>query len=80
MHMVSDKYLQRPGYVYNEDGIGYPEGKTWFINWSHIDGPLMYHSDGGLHWLTLGERLALLFGLTTAATIDKWYRGSRRVQ
>jgi hypothetical protein len=24
MHIVSDKSLQRPGYVYNDQGVGYP--------------------------------------------------------
>lgn len=80
MHLVSDKSLQRPGYVYNEQGVGYPAGKSYSMNWKHIDGPLMYHSDGGLHWLTWRERLALWLNLTDLAAIDKQYRGSRRVR
>jgi len=82
MHIISDKSLQRPGYVYQPAGtgfIGYPAGMTWKINWKHIDGPLMYHSDGGIHWLTWRERFALRIGWTDEATIDKRYRGSRRI-
>lgn len=76
MHIVSDNSLKRPGYVYNEYGIGYPAGKTWSINWKHIDGPLMYHSDGGIHWLTWGERLRVWLGWTDFDKIDKQYVGS----
>lgn len=78
MHIVSDKSLQRPGYIYNEAGIGYPAGMTHSVNWNHIDGPLMFHSDGGLHWLTRRERLALWLGLTDEVSIDKQYRGGRK--
>ena len=70
MHFVSDKSLQRPGYVYNESGIGYPAGMKHSMVWNHIDGPLMYLSNGGLHWLTWRERLALWLGLTDEDSID----------
>lgn len=78
MHIVSDKSLQRDGYIYNEAGIGYPAGKKHSINWKHINGPLMYHSDGGIHWLTWRERFALWIGLTDEVSIDRQYRGSRK--
>jgi len=80
MHIVSDKSLQRPNYVYDDQGVGYPAGMKPEIQWGHIDGPLMYHSDGGLHWLTWRERLALWLGFTDEAAIDQAYRGGRRVQ
>jgi hypothetical protein len=80
MHIVSDESLQRPGYVYNEHGVGYPAGMTWSIVWKHIDGPLMHHSDGSLHWLTLRERIWLSLGLTDGDAIDKQYRNGRRIR
>jgi len=36
--------------------------------WKHIDGPLLCWA-GNIHWLTFGERLRLLFRLTTVDTI-----------
>lgn len=78
MHIVSDKSLQRPGYIYNEAGVGYPAGMKPSMNWKHIDGPLMYHSDGQLHWLTWRERLALLFRCTTVEAIDADYVSGRK--
>jgi hypothetical protein len=69
MHIVSDKSLERPGYVYN-NGVGYPIDMTHEMVWDHIDGPLMYLSNGQLHWLTLRERLALWLGLTTEQAIN----------
>lgn len=32
------------------------------INWRHIDGPLLYFSDGQMHWLTIWERVCCWFG------------------
>jgi hypothetical protein len=78
MHIVSDKSLQRPGYTYNEHGVGYPTGMKPSVVWKHIDGPLMYHSDGQLHWLTWRERLALWFGLMTEDEIDADYVSGRK--
>jgi hypothetical protein len=78
MHIVSDKSLQRPGYICNESGIGYPEGMRHSMNWKHIDGPLMYHSNGQLHWLTWRERLALWFGFATEEAIDANYVSGRK--
>jgi hypothetical protein len=73
MHIVSDKSLQRPGYDY-VNGVGIPKGVRPFINWKHIDGPLLYTSDCGLHWLTYRERIKLFFGLTTIDEIDRAHR------
>lgn len=36
----------------------------------HIDGPLLYFSDGQIHWLTILERIQLWFGLTSAEKLQ----------
>lgn len=70
MHIVSDPSLQRPGYIYNKQGIGFPaNGRAW-IMWNHIDGPLLHYRDGQLHWLTLWERFQCWRGAANAATIE----------
>lgn len=38
------------------------------IQWHHVDGPLV-HWAGGLHWLTLWERIQLRLGWTTVDEI-----------
>lgn len=76
VHIVSDKSLQRPGYVYNASGVGYPAGLQPHINWKHIDGPLLHTSDCGLHWLTLWERLLLFVRRVTILDLDKKHRRS----
>ncbi len=40
---------------------------------NHADGPLLYFSDGQLHWLNLWERLKLALGLTDAELLQ-WKR------
>lgn len=70
LHIASDKSLERPGYVYR-DGIGYPVGVKPYINWKHVDGPLLYTSDCGLHWLTLWERVQMFFGWTDIQVLDR---------
>lgn len=37
---------------------------------THIDGPLLYFSDGQIHWLTIPERIQLWFGLTNAEKLQ----------
>lgn len=73
MHIVSDKSLMRVGLVYREcpggGWIGHVPADP-FINWTHIDGPLLYYSDGQLHWLTLWERLRCWLSLDDARTIQ----------
>jgi hypothetical protein len=71
VHIVSDPSLQRPGYVYDEMGVGIPIGLKPKVNWKHIDGPLLYTSDAGLHWLTWRERFMLMIRATDIETIDK---------
>ena len=73
MHIVSDKSLQRPGYVYR-DGVGFPAGIEPAIVWNHIDGPLLHTSDCGLHWLTRWERIQMYFGWTDIWALDLKHR------
>lgn len=70
MHIVSDDFLKRDGYIYNEYGIGYPENARPEVVWNHIDGPLLYSRDGRLHWLTLLERLRFWLRLETVETLE----------
>ena len=79
MHIVSDKSLQRPGHIYNKDGVGYPAGIEPEIVWKHIDGPLLYTSDCGLHWLTLGERVQMFFGWTDIYALDRKHQRSPQI-
>lgn len=71
MHIVSDPSLQRPGYIYNSRGIGYPSASRPFIVWNHIDGPLLHARDGQLHWLTLRERFRCWLGLDGVESLEK---------
>lgn len=71
LHITNDPSLHRPGYRYNANGVGVRQDLVAEINWKHIDGPLLYTSDAGLHWLTYWERIKLLLGLTDVATIDR---------
>lgn len=73
MHIVSNKSLQRPGHIYT-NGVGVTIGTQPEINWKHIDGPLLYCSDGQLHWLTWRERARLFFGTADIHDIDFEYR------
>jgi hypothetical protein len=41
------------------------------VQWNHVDGPLLRTSTGGLHWLTICERMALWLRLTTVDAIDR---------
>lgn len=54
--------------------IGWPAGGKPSIQISHIDGPLLYFSDGQLHWLTIWERLLFSLGLTDAARLECKHR------
>jgi hypothetical protein len=76
MHIVSDKSLQRPGYIYNNHGVGYPAGIEPEIIWNHIDGPLLHTSDCGLHWLTLWERIQFKLGFTDLYALDRKHQRS----
>jgi hypothetical protein len=71
LHITNDPSLHRPGFVYDDSGVGVRQDRVPSINWKHIDGPLLYTSDAGLHWLTYWERIKLFLGLTDVATIDR---------
>jgi hypothetical protein len=71
IHIVSDRSLEREGYIYTMHGIGYPQGIKPVIVWKHIDGPLLHTSDCGLHWLTLWERVQMQFGWTDINKLDR---------
>ncbi|MGY4222711.1 hypothetical protein ACVMIH_000072 [Bradyrhizobium sp. USDA 4503] len=70
MHITNDASLRRAGYVYDRNGVGTPLSAQPSINWKHVDGPLLYCSDGQLHWLTWSERIRLFFGLADIHDID----------
>ena len=74
MHIVSDKSMKRPGYTYQRSASGWVGYPTTFhpakINWKHIDGPLMYLTNGQLHWLTWRERIQLFFGWIDIHELD----------
>lgn len=54
--------------------ISRPVGEyTPYINWKHVDGPLLICSDGTLHWLTWFERILLAFGSTDEYALDAKY-------
>ena len=44
-----------------------------FIQWGHVDGPLLVCSDGTPHWLSKIEQLWLKIGLTTIELLDSKY-------
>ena len=80
MHLISDASLKRNGWNYQPTPgggfVGYPAGKQPYINWKHIDGPLLYTSEGQLHWLTLRERFRCWLGLDDMASLNaKHVRG-----
>lgn len=75
MHLISDSSMKRPGYTYQRTpGGGWAGYPTNFqpakVNWKHIDGPLLYLTNGQLHWLTYWERIQLFFGRTDVHELD----------
>jgi hypothetical protein len=57
---------------FSKDGsfsLTYRSGEP-FIQWNHMDGPLLVRSDGQVHWLTWGERISVRLGLTDAKRLD----------
>lgn len=72
-HITSDIWRRRRGYTYDENGVGTKNADP-FINWRHIDGPLLYTSEGRMHWLTLLERAQMFLGFLTIKDLDAKYR------
>lgn len=80
MRIISDKSLHRPGYIsepaHGGGFIEYPAGIEPYINWKHIDGPLLYTSDCGLEWLSWRDRFLFMLGLADIHSLDRKYRRS----
>lgn len=64
------KYAPAPGGGW----IGWPKDSRPYINRKHVDGPLLYFSNGEMHWLTWRERLALWLGRTDADRLERKLR------
>jgi hypothetical protein len=66
--------MKRPGWTYTSAPCGLIGHQQNFqpaeINWKHIDGPLLYMTNGQLHWLSYWERLQLFFGWTDVHELD----------
>ncbi len=45
-----------------------------YIQWDHIDGPLLHCSDGSIHFLSLLERMYMRIGIMTVHDLDFKYR------
>lgn len=69
-HIISDPSMKRSGYIYDANGVGTHISAQPRIVWKHIDGPLLYCSNGLLHWLTWRERMRLWLGLADIHDID----------
>jgi hypothetical protein len=41
-----------------------------FVQWNHIDGPLLCRCDGTMHWLTWKERFLLWLGKIKVEDLD----------
>jgi len=74
MHIISDASMKRPGWTYQRVPGGWRGYQERFepatINWKHINGPLMYLTNGQLHWLTRWERIQLFFGWADIHELD----------
>lgn len=70
MHFVSDPSLQRDGYTYNSQGVGWPTESRPHVKWKHIDGPLLVYSDGQMYWLTWRERFRCWMGWDDAESLQ----------
>lgn len=57
--------------------VSYPANAQPFINWRHIDGPMLHLRDGRIHWLTLWERIQYRLGLTHTYKLERkhWSTG-----
>jgi|HubBroStandDraft_6_1064221.scaffolds.fasta_scaffold578518_2 hypothetical protein len=78
MLIASSDAPKRPDYNYEKASggtmIGWPKSSRPYINRNHIDGPLLYMRNGELHWLTFGERVALMFGWVDALSLERKYK------
>lgn len=80
----------RPNYFDLGHGVGVefkPDAEP-YVQWNHIDGPLLHLRCATLHWLTLWERLRMWAGLedvyslerkhAPAGFVDRWEARARR--
>jgi hypothetical protein len=44
-----------------------------YIQWNHIDGPVLVCENGSMHWLTYIERLLMFLGFTNVAKLNRKY-------
>lgn len=51
--------------------VGYESSAQPYIQFNHIDGPLLHLRSGKLHWLTLLERIQLFFKLTDIYSLER---------
>jgi hypothetical protein len=80
VHITNNPDWRRADYVYDENGVGYPRGLEPYINWKHIDGPLLYTSDCQFHWLTYRERIQFFFGLTDIHALNQKHQRKSAVK
>lgn len=70
--------VQRQGWIYEEAPgggyYGYLDTARPYIQWNHIDGPLLHFRNGEVHWLTLWERFCCFWDIHDALTLEKKYR------
>jgi hypothetical protein len=57
--------------------VMFPNSSEPFINWKHIDGPLLILRNGELHWLTWIDRFQLYFRLTNIYKLERKYWNDR---
>lgn len=55
-------------------GVSFPADAQPGLNMKHIDGPMLYFSDGQMHWLTIGERLLVALGIEDAQSLQRKLR------
>lgn len=66
---------ERDGWVTNEIGISWPSPLPKpRINAKHIDGPVLFFSDGQMHWLTVVERVMVRLGIHNAESLQVKHR------
>ena len=56
------------------EGHEFPIEAEPSINWNHVDGPVLFFSDGQMHWLTWIERLQVWLLLEEADSLQKKLR------
>lgn len=55
-------------------GVGFPADSKPGLVMNHVDGPMLYFSDGQVHWLSMGERLLVAMGFADAEALQRKLR------